>query len=421
MKKALKWCFAAALTAALVAASLWVWELTGAYQGYTSSLTVEIEPGTRTAAVAHLLADRGVVHYPSAFLMLATLGRLAGRSLKAGEYLFDGPLSPLAVYRKIVHGDVYLHTVVIPEGSDRFEIARIVQERLRIDPDDFVRATLRTELIQDLDPKAPSLEGYLFPDSYRFPRGTSAASVVARMLSRFRQVMCTKLPPELSESPDRLHEVMTLASLVEKETPQPEERPRVAGVFLRRLANGIPLQCDPTVVYAVRQADTPAVASWEKTIAITRSDLEIDSPFNTYQHAGLPPGPICSPGVASIEAALNAAPGDALYFVSNNHGGHVFAATLAQHQRNVTRYRRKLEEERRAARAANGSGNNSAAHLAMTDPPGRAPFTRKAAESLGPSQSKGPQSGKGEKAGSHAGPKGGRSAGRRPANRSPQQ
>ncbi len=349
MKKALKWVIISLFVIALVAGGTLLWELTGQVKSYTGSVVIEIEPGTGTPEVARLLAERGVIHYPSAFVVLAELGRLGYRSLKAGEYLFDRPLSPLAVYRKIVHGDVYLHTLVIPEGSDRFEIAHLVQEQLRIDPDDFLRATLRTEHIEDLDPQAPTLEGYLFPDTYRFPRGTSAASVVARMLARFRQVIDIRFPPELHQSPEQLHQVLTLASLVEKETPQPGERPMIAGVFLRRLDAHMPLQCDPTVVYAVRLRDKPQGVRWERAISITRGELELDSAYNTYLHAGLPPGPICSPGAASIAAALNPAAGRSLYFVSNNHGGHVFSATLDEHQRNVAHYRSELAEEQRQA------------------------------------------------------------------------
>jgi UPF0755 protein len=269
--------------------------------------------------------------------------------------------------------------VVIPEGSDRFDIARILNQRLGIDPALFLRLTRQTMPIHDLDPKALSLEGYLFPDTYRFPRGVSAATVVTTMLARFRHILATRFanqqpsptpaPPQVgrgvgaspSDSPPQMgrgagggakswHDVITLASLVEKETPEASERPLVAGVFERRLELGMPLQCDPTVAYAAQLEDRP-------TGSITQSDLQLDSPYNTYRHAGLPPGPIANPGEASIRAALHPAAGDELYFVANNQGGHVFARTLAEHQLNVARYRREVEASQR--KAAETAGKNS--------------------------------------------------------------
>jgi len=303
----------------------------------------------------------------------------------------------------LVQGDVYLHTVVIPEGSDRFDIARILNLRLGIDPVQFLRVTQQAEAIRDLDPRAPSLEGYLFPDTYRFPRGTSAAAVVMTMLVRFHHILATRFanqglsptpdsPPQLGrgarapipdsppqlrrgaraptlDSPPQLgrgarsggktdwHDVITLASLIEKETPEASERPLIAGVFERRLERGIPLQSDPTVVYAARLDSRPIGP-------ITQGDLELDSPYNTYRHSGLPPGPIANPGLASIWAALNPAGGDALYFVANNHGGHVFAPTLAEHQRNVARYRREVAASRRNEPGTGSKDSRPPAHEA---------------------------------------------------------
>jgi UPF0755 protein len=240
----------------------------------------------------------------------------------------------------LVAGDVYLYPVVIPEGSDRFDIARILAERMAIDPAEFLRRTEQTWLIHDLDPDAPTLEGYLFPDTYRFPRRVTADTVIVAMVSRFRRVLQTKLRGDAANGAVDLHRVVTLASLVEKETPDPVERPMVAGVFTRRLEKHMLLQCDPTVIYAARLAGRP--------IAVIRvSDLKFDSPYNTYVHGGLPPGPIANPGEISLRAAFHPASGDALYFVSNNHGGHVFSKTLAEHQRNVARYRREGEASRR--------------------------------------------------------------------------
>ena len=310
------------------------------YRGYSGNLILLIEPGTPAPDVAATLVQRGVLARRLPFLLRYLLGRSHHR-LKAGEYLFDHPLRPIDVYRMLVRGDVYLHPVLIPEGSDRFDIAKILTRNLKLDGDEFLRVTQDTALIRDLDPQAPTLEGYLFPDTYRFQRNVSAAAVVEIMLLRFRRVYSSKFKQDLQQSGASLHDVITLASLVEKETPDRMERPVVAGVFARRLQDSMQLACDPTVVYAARldhrMLDRPLPP-------ITRSDLNFDSPYNTYLHAGLPPGPIANPGEASIRAALSPAPGDALYFVSNNHGGHIFAATLAEHELNVARYRKQVAE-----------------------------------------------------------------------------
>ncbi len=325
---------AAIIVALCLAGAAWgVWDLYQPYRGFAGREMLEIAPGTGAPAIADLLVARGVLAHKWPFLARYWIGRPRHR-LKAGEYLFDRPLRPIDVYRKLILGDVYLYPVVIPEGSDRFDIGRILAERLAIDPDDFLQRTEQTSLIHDLDPEAPSLEGYLFPDTYRFPRRVTADTVIATMIVRFRHVMQTRFHDEIVPGSGNLHFVITLASLVEKETPDPAERPVVAGVFTRRLEKGMLLECDPTVIYAARLARRP--------VGVIRvSDLNFASPFNTYRHAGLPPGPIANPGESSLRAAFQPASGDALYFVSNNHGGHVFSRTLAEHQRNVARYRKE--------------------------------------------------------------------------------
>src|SRR5208337_2557134 len=314
---------------------LWLaFDLLSPYRGYSGSMLLVIEPGSRASQAADLLVARGVLRHHLPFLVRYWAGR-PRHVLRAGEYLFDRPLRPIDVYRRLVQGDVFLHPVVIPEGSDRFDIARILNLRLGIDPAQFFRVTQQAVAIRDLDPRAPSLEGYLFPDTYRFPRGVSAATVVITMLARFRHIAGTRFADQQPSSLAGWHEVMTLASLVEKETPAASERPLIAGVFERRLERGMPLQSDPTVVYAAR-------LDYRVVGPITRGHLGFDSPYNTYRHSGLPPGPIANPGEASIRAVLHPADGDALYFVADNHGGHVFARTLAEHQRNVSRYRREM-------------------------------------------------------------------------------
>ena len=360
-------------------------DLLSPYRGYAGNMLLVIEPGSRASQVADLLVSRGVLRHRLPFLVRYWAAR-PRHSLHAGEYLFDRPLRPIDVYRKLVLGEVYLHSVVIPEGSDRFDIARILNLRLGIDPEQFFRVTQQAAAIHDLDPRAPSLEGYLFPDTYRVPRGVSAATVVLTMLARSRHILASRFanqgPSPTPDSPPQFgrgakaptpdspfqpgrgarggggtgwHDVITLASLIEKETPEASERPLIAGVFERRLKRGMPLQSDPTVVYAARLNRRPAGP-------ITQSDLEFDSPYNTYRHSGLPPGPIANPGLASIRAALDPADGDALYFVANNHGGHVFARTLAEHQHNVSRYRREMAALRRSEAGTDGRNSKSPAH-----------------------------------------------------------
>ena len=322
-----------ALIAVLVLVGLlWTWrQCRQPYRGFSGNLILVIEPGTRAPEVAQLLVARGVLKQRWPFLLRYWLGR-RHHYLKAGEYLFDRPLGPRDVYWKLVQGDVYLHAVVIPEGSDRFDIARILHQQMGISPAEFLRATEQTPALRDLAPQAPTLEGYLFPDTYRFPRNVSASTVVATMLARFRRVYEAKFRRDI-QSPLGLHGVMTLASLVEKETAVPAERPLVAGVYLRRLEKRWALQCDPTVIYAIRLKYR---LMGRPSAPLTTSDLRLASPYNTYRNPGLPPGPIANPGEASLEAALHPAPGDALYFVSNNQGGHAFSNNLRDHNRNVT-------------------------------------------------------------------------------------
>lgn len=341
------------LVLAFALAGWTAYEVQRPFRGYAGNLFLTLEPGTPALETARRLVDGGVLASRWPFLVCYTLGR-PRRSLKAGEYLFDRPLRPLDVYRRLIHGDVYLHAVVIPEGSDRFDMARILYQQLGISPQDFLRATDQTGAVRDLDAGAATLEGFLFPDTYRFPRGAGASAVIAAMVARFRRVMEIPAGAETLPPAANLRQVLTLASLVEKETPSPEERPLIAGVFANRLAKRMPLQCDPTVIYAARLDGRPIGP-------IQQSDLQFDSLYNTYRYAGLPPGPIASPGEASIRAALQPAATQYLYFVSNHHGGHLFARTLAEHQKNVARYRRE-------AAALRQTGRDASAGFGRTNP-----------------------------------------------------
>jgi len=325
-------------------AAFFLFETFHTYRGHRGSVLVAIAPGTGAASAAGTLVEHGVLASRVPFLALYAFGRFRHRTLKAGEYLFDRPMNPRDVYGKIVRGEIYYHLVVIPEGSDRFDVARILHDKLGLDPQEVLQATSQPDLVRDLDPAAPSLEGYLFPDTYRMPASTTADAAARIMVARFRQVLDSRFRQAMS-AVQNLHEVLTLASLVEKETPNPEERSEIAGVFTRRLQHQMTLDCDPTVVYAARLGSADTDPSSTGPAPITAGELASNSPYNTYRRAGLPPGPICNPGAASIDAALHPAAGDSLYFVSNLHGGHIFASTLAEHDRNVARYRREVAAE----------------------------------------------------------------------------
>ena len=292
---------------------------------------VLIQPGTGVLQIGRQLQGLGLVRHPEVFRVLA-LERGATGKLKAGEYELAGRMSLTQVVDKMVRGDVVRRFVTFPEGRNIEEMAAIVAGE-SLPPAAFITAARDPVPIADLDPQATDLEGYLFPDTYEIPPRPDAPAVLARRaVDRFRRVIGPELPA-VQQSGRTLRQIMTLASLVELETAVPAERPRVAAVFLNRLRHHMPLQTDPTVIYAMRKAGT-----WDGNIR--KRDLGIDSPYNTYRYPGLPPGPIASPGIESIRAVLHPAASNELYFVSRNDGSHHFSRTLAEHQRAVDHYQR---------------------------------------------------------------------------------
>jgi UPF0755 protein len=294
---------------------------------------VDILPGTGTLGIARQLQKAGIVRSAWAFEGLVIWKTVSGhgaRSLKAGEYRFDHAVRMDEVYERLRRGDVYTITLVIPEGFNIFDIASAVAAAKLDSRDDFLNAERKnTELIAEWVPQgnATSVEGYLFPDTYKFSRHATAILMLTTMVKEFRQE--TK---RLGMTPDEVARTVTLASLVEKEVQIDRERPEVVSVFENRLAAGMPLQTDPAVIYASQLRGT-----W--TGVIHQSELKSDSAYNTYTHGGLPPGPICNPGVASVLAALHPAKTDYLYFVADATGATKFAATLAEHNVNVAAYR----------------------------------------------------------------------------------
>jgi UPF0755 protein len=291
---------------------------------------VEVVPGMGSRAIGALLAEHGIIRSRYAFDLWHVL---RGGTLKAGEYRFEQPATLGVVYNRLVRGDVYTQTVTIPEGFNLFDIAQAVEDAQMGSKESFLAAANQdVVLIADLDPGAKNLEGYLFPDTYRFQRHQPPSQLLAAMVRRFRQSSAS-----IGLGGD-YHRIVTLASLVEKETPVAEDRPLVASVLTNRLAQDMPLMTDPTVIYA-------ALLEKQYRGAIYQSDLKRDSAYNTYRHSGLPPGPICSPGIASLQAAMHPADSKFLYFVADAAAsGHSrFAATLEEHERNVNAYRRGLK------------------------------------------------------------------------------
>jgi UPF0755 protein len=305
------------------------------YKGYEAAEQfVEIPPGIGTVGMSQRLAEAGVVRNAATFRM-AVWVRGAGRRLQAGEYRFDRPMTATEVVDKIARGDVYLRTITFREGLTIRQMAELYESRGFGPAQEFVKAAGNAEAIRSLDPDARDLEGYLFPDTYTLPRRVTAEQLVSRMVAGFQKVLTPELRRQATARGLSVRELVTLASIVEKETGKAEERPLVAAVYANRLKIGMGLQCDPTVIYALEREG-------RFNGNLTREDLHnYDSPYNTYRYAGLPPGPIAAPGKASLEAAANPADASYLYFVSRNDGSHAFATTLEEHNRNVFQFQKK--------------------------------------------------------------------------------
>jgi UPF0755 protein len=310
------------------------------FQGYAGTEQfVEIRPGVGTRGIGQRLVDAGIIR--DAFTYRAALWMSGNaRRLKAGEYRFDHPVTPLEAIDKIARGEVYVIPLTFPEGLTIAEMAEIFAAHGFGPASAFVAAAKDPSPIRALDPAAPDLEGYLFPETYPLPRHTDAPTLVRQMVARFEHVLTPELRATLEAQGLSVRQAMTLASIVEKETARADERSVVAAVYENRLRIGMALQCDPTVIFALQRAG-------RYNGNLRRDDLAFDSAYNTYRYPGLPPGPIASPGRASIEAALHPADVDYLYFVSRNDGSHEFARNLDDHNRNVQKYQVQYFRQRR--------------------------------------------------------------------------
>jgi UPF0755 protein len=314
-------------------AGLAAWALVTPYRGFEKETYVEIARGSGTAGMARQLTEAGVIHYPWQF-WLARLTRPSA-TLQAGEYRFEKAASVREVFDRIARGDIYYFVFTVPEGSNIFDIGRSLEAQAVMPAEDFLAAAEDPALIHDLAPKAHTLEGYLFPSTYRLSHAIKAAQLTKMMTEEFRKEWS-----KVSAGKDAdAHKAVTLASLVEKETAAADERPVIASVFRNRLAQGMRLECDPTTIYA-------ALIEKRYRGAIHRSDLASANPYNTYQNAGLPPGPIANPGTQSLQAALEPADTPFLFFVAKPAGGgHQFSATMAQHEKAVIAYRHATQRK----------------------------------------------------------------------------
>ena len=329
----------------LAAAGFAAWQFCVPVAPPPAQTFVLLRSGYSTRRIAAELKKAGIIRSELAF----RLWHIARPKppLKAGEYLFEHEATLPQVYGRIARGDIYFHVVTIPEGYTMFDIAKAIEDAGLGSAADFLHiAETQTQLVSDIAPEAKSLEGYLFPNTYQFTRTQSLADMAAAMVHEFRQVaqqigLATGASPNGAGAPDiegnrfDMNKLVTMASIVEKETAAPDERPRVASVYYNRLDQRMALDADPSVIYAEQLQGVYAGS-------LHHADLAINSPYNTYRFPGLPPGPIANPGRSSLQAALHPETTKFLYFVSDANGHHRFATTLAEHDRNVAAYRRAL-------------------------------------------------------------------------------
>jgi len=303
------------------------WYLTArSFQGFENDRFVDVPKGMSTRGIAALLRREGVIENEWGFLLARALS--PGTKLQAGEYRFNKPASAQEVLSRIGQGDIFYLELVVPEGQNMFDIAKDIKKLHIFSDAAFLKAAHDTKLIRDLDPEATSLEGYLWPDTYRLARTTTPAQLCAAMTHKFRTIW-TSL-----NSKANVHKAVTMASLIEREARVATDRPLVSSVFHNRLNAGMKLDCDPTTVYA-------ALLEGTYRGKIYRSDLDNPNPYNTYRNSGLPPGPIANPGLSSLKAALNPADTNYLYFVAkpDGSGAHTFSEDLAAHTAATAEYR----------------------------------------------------------------------------------
>jgi len=327
---------AVVVVGASAAAGLWLrHELnTPFYNAPASEVFVDIPRGASSSTIAGLLSNAGVIRSRAPFVLYIRWSNLA-RRMKAGEYRFASRATPVEIAARIAAGDVYYVSITIPEGLTARETIELLTRNSVGNLDEMKQALRRTDWIKDLDPAATDLEGFLFPDTYRFLRKMTTDDIVRTMVDEFRTrfgLLIARFPVPAGWNAG---EIVTLASMIEKEVKAPEERPLVASVLMNRLRTGMPLDCDSTVIFALK-------ISRGYDGSLHRTDLAVESPYNSYLHKGLPPGPIASPGEASLAAALSPAHTDYFYYVSRNDGTHQFSRDYKAHLLAVARYQKPL-------------------------------------------------------------------------------
>ena len=334
----------ALLASAVLAAVLWLGNYANSPAPVAADTTVFIPKGAGAGEIGEILARQQLLADDPRFLLLATLTGMA-RHLRAGEYLIPARATPLQILRQLEQGSVIREAVTIPEGLNVEQIAALLAREGWIDEQRFINLAGDRDFILTLDIDQASLEGYLFPDTYQLTRGDATEESILRMMTRrfaqVWQVVSAAGKPSMSR-----HQIVTLASIVEKETGAPAERPLIARVFLNRLARNMRLQSDPTVIYGIKSFDGD----------LTGKHLRLETPYNTYVIDGLPPGPICSPGQKAMEAVLRPADNPALFFVSKNDGTHHFSTSLNEHNQAVSMYQKKKKgrEKEQPPAAENG-------------------------------------------------------------------
>ena len=300
------------------------------YKGYPGTRTVLIPRGATVSAMAKILYSEKIIPSYTYFIFYYRLF-FSSLQLKSGEYEFDRPLTMRGIIDKLHSGKVVLYKITVKEGMTLRETAEFLGSAHNFDAEAFLKSARDPNLIKDLDPEAVDLEGYLYPDTYMVPRETTAPRMVKLMVERFRDKFGNTLRWRANDIQFSIRDTVNLAALIEKETAMRSERFLISSVFHNRLKIGMPLGCDPTIIYILKQENR-----WDGNIRW--KDLEIDSPYNTRKYKGLPPGPICSPGIASIEAALYPENSNYLYFVAKDNRSHYFSKTLKEHNWAVRKY-----------------------------------------------------------------------------------
>ena len=331
-----RWPLLISVSLGLVAAGILIYGLVYALippRGEKTSRTVTIEKGLTFKQIAHTLERDGIIHGATRFILLGRIVNAEPKT-KAGEYEFDLPISHWDVLEKIVRGRVKTYSVTIPEGYTLSQVGDLLESHDIVFKEDFLQAASSPEILSQYQIEGPNLEGYLFPDTYRWSKDAEPEAVIRFCLDRFRQIFTPEMADQASELGFTEREIITIASIIEKETSGPQERGLVSAVIHNRLGKRMPLQSDPTVIYGIPDFSGN----------LTREDLRRYSPFNTYVITGLPPGPISNPGADSIMAALSPAPVDYLYFVSKNDGTHHFSSTLKEHNEAVDKYQRRRKK-----------------------------------------------------------------------------